>query len=165
MLVPIWLLRSAGVLALLVAVGCSGGGNSSLATVSGTITHNGAPLVGAKVGFHSTVEEGGKRGTSYGALTDSSGKYLIVGLGKDVGIPPGMYKVTITKMDQSSLPKGIADDPGQLAASGMGTNVLPKDYESEKTTKLSVTLDIGKNEKKDFDLKGTGSGAKVDKVP
>jgi len=166
MFAPISLVRVAGAVALLATVGCSGGGGGPRATVSGTVTHNGAPLNGAKVAFHSTVEEGGKRGNSYGALTDSSGKYLIVGVGKEVGIPLGMYKVTITKNDdqKSGLPKEIANDPGQLAAAGIGFNMLPKDYENEKTTKLSATLQEGKNDV-NFDLKGQGSGSKAEKVP
>jgi len=169
MFAPNSLVRIAGALALLVAVGCSGGGNSNLATVSGKVTHNGAPLDGAKVSFYSTVEEGGKRGYSYGGLTDSNGKYLIAGVGKELGIPPGMYKVTITKMETKTgpggLPKEIADDPGQLMAAGIGVNLLPKDYESEKSTKLSATLQPGKNDGVNFDLKGTGSGTKAEKAP
>lgn len=165
MFAPSWLARIAGLAALVAAVGCSGGGGPR-ATVSGMVTHNGAPLNGAKVAFHSTVEEGGKRGQSYGALTDSSGKYLIATVGKEYGIPPGMYKVTITKMEQKGgLPPSIADDPGQLEAAGIGANQLPKDYENEKTTKLSVTLQEGKNNDVNFDLKGQGSGTKVEKGP
>jgi hypothetical protein len=168
MFVPNWLIRTAGAVALVALGGCSGGASGPVATVSGNITHNGAPLNGAKVIFHSTVEESGKRGNSYAALTDSNGKYLIVGVGKELGIPPGLYKVTITKMDTSAkagIPKEIADDPGQLMAAGIGTNLLPKDYENEKTTKLSATLEVGKNENVNFDLKGTGGGSKAEKVP
>ena len=169
MFAPRWLVRVAGAAALLVAVGCSGGASGPVATVSGNITHNGAPLNGAKVIFHSTVEESGKRGNSYGAVTDSNGKYLIATVGKEYGIPPGLYKVTISKMEAKTgvggIPKEIADDPGQMAAAGYGTNVLPKDYENEKTTKLSATLEVGKNEKVNFDLKGTGGGSKAEKVP
>jgi len=169
MFAPSRMVRIAGAVALIAAVGCSGSGNSNLATVSGTITHNGAPLNGAKVTFHSTVEEGGKRGISVGALTDSNGKYLIAGVGKELGIQPGLYKVTIikteTKTGPGGLPKEIADDPGQLMAAGIGVNLLPKDYESEKSTKLSATLQPGKNEGVNFDLKGTGSGTKAEKAP
>jgi len=169
MFAPSWLIRAAGAAALLVAVGCGGGASGPTATVSGKVTHNGAPLNGAKVVFHSTVEEAGKRGNSYGALTDTNGKYLIVGVGKELGIPPGLYKVTIIKMDTKTgaggLPKEIADDPGQMFAAGVGTNLLPKDYENEKTTKLSATLEVGKNADVNFDLKGTGSGSKAEKVP
>jgi len=162
------LVRTAGFVALLAVVGCSRGGGGPRATVSGTITHNGAPVDGARVTFHSTVEVEGKRGNSYAGLTDSSGKYLIAGVGKEVGLPPGMYKVTITKLNPKGkdLPKDF--DEGQIFASGMAINLLPKDYENVNTTKLSVTLEEGKNEGKNFDLKGLASTSKVgpvDKVP
>jgi hypothetical protein len=149
------LVQVAGFAALAAAVGCSGGNSGSFATVSGTVTHNGAPINGAKVNFFSTVESGGKKGDTYSALTDSNGKYLLATVGKDPGIPPGMYKVTITKFDvKDGVPKEIADDPGQMEASGMARNTLPKDYENLTTTKLSVTLEAGKNENVNFDLKG-----------
>ncbi|HET6572134.1 MAG TPA: carboxypeptidase-like regulatory domain-containing protein [Fimbriiglobus sp.] len=147
---------TAGFVALAAAVGCSGGGNGSYATVSGVVTHNGAPVNGAKVTFHSTTETGGQRSASFGALTDSNGKYLLASVGKESGIPPGMYKVTITKPDikGGNVDPEIANDPGQMEASGMARNTLPKDYENVNTTKLSVTLEAGKNENVNFDMKG-----------
>ena len=109
--------------------------------------------MGRKVSFYSTVESGGQKGNSYSATTDSSGKYVIAGINKDPGIPPGMYKVTITKLELKgeNLPPDF--DQGQIDASGIGRNLLPKAYESLATTKLSVTLEAGKNDHKDFDLK------------
>jgi len=139
-------------------MGCSGGGGGSYATVSGVVTQNGAPLDGARIMFHSTVEAEGKRGNSYAGLTDSSGKYLIANVGKEPGLPPGMYKVTITKLDQKGLPPE-AMDQGMIDASGAAKNTLAKDYENPNTTKLSVTLEAGKNPDKNFDLKGKASGS------
>jgi hypothetical protein len=141
--------------ALATSLGCSGG-SGNLATVSGTVTINGAAADGAKVTLHSTVEVGGKRPGPFSAMTDSSGKYLIATVGKDAGIPPGMYKVTVTKLElKGNLPAEI--DQGQIEASGIARNVLPRDYESLANTKLSVTLEPGKNENKNFDLKGKPS--------
>jgi len=148
-------------LAILVGgvAGCSGGGLGNNATVSGTITHNGVPIDGAKITFHSTAEAGGSALPSYAAQTDSTGKYVLTGVGKQLGIPPGMYKVTIVKLDlkamAGNLPKDF--DRGQMEASGMARNVLPAAYESLASTKLSVTLEPGKNVDKNFDLKGEGS--------
>ena len=153
------LAQVAGFAALAAAVGCSGGNSGTYATVSGVVTHNGAPINGAKVNFHSTVEAGGTKAETYTAMTDSNGKYLLASIGKAPGIPPGMYKVSITKFDMKdgSVPKEIADDPGQMEASGMARNTLPKDYENLASTKLSVTLQEGKNENVDFELKGKAS--------
>src|SRR5262249_45836482 len=163
MLVQRWLVRSAVFVALVAAVGCSGGGGQ-FATVSGVVTQNNAPVDGAKVTFYSTVQAEGQQGGVCSVLTDSSGKYLISAVGNNPGLPPGMYKVTIVKLDQKgNLPPDF--DAGQMEASGMATNKLPKDYENLNTTKLSVTLEAGKNEHKDFDLKGTASNAKVQGGP
>jgi len=135
-----------------------------MATVSGVVTLNGTPVEGARVILHPTTEVEGKQQTSYGALTDSSGKYLIAAVSKEQpGVPPGMYKVTITKMEGKGMAPQEGIDAGQLdaMASDLGTaakggpkNLLPKEYATVGSTKLSVTLEQGKNEGKDFDLKG-----------
>src|SRR5438128_2656939 len=93
-----WLILVSGLMGSVAIIGCSGPTNSGVfATVSGVVTNNGSPVDGAKVNFHSTVESGGKKADTYTAMTDSSGKYLLAAIGKEPGIPPGMYKVTITK--------------------------------------------------------------------
>jgi hypothetical protein len=153
---------TAGCVGLVALVGC-GNKNTALATVSGDVTLNGNPVEGATVAFHSTVEVDGKKGKSYAGLTDSSGHYVIASDGKDPGIPPGLYKVTVTKYEGKGGPQeGI--DAGQLDAmisdtggtvKGIGPiNLLPKEYATTGGTKLSATLDVGKNENKNFELKG-----------
>src|SRR5262245_32072811 len=126
------LLALAAGLALAAAAGCSRGHSGSYATVSGTVTINGSAAAGAKVTLYSTVEAGGQKAGPFSALTDSNGKYVIATVGKEPGIPPGMYKVTVTKYDvKSKLPEDY--DQGQIEAAGLGTNALPKDYESLAT--------------------------------
>jgi hypothetical protein len=161
------LFQTAGFVALAAVLGCSGSGN--LATVSGVVRHNGNPVEGAKVTFHSTAEVEGKAGLSFSALTDSSGKYVIAtGVGKAPGIPPGLYKVTITKMKGGSgAMEGL--DQGQLEAAGAGggsvQNALPMEYATLNTSKLSVTVEVGKNPNKDFDLKGEVRPTRATSVP
>ncbi|HJZ58232.1 MAG TPA: carboxypeptidase-like regulatory domain-containing protein [Gemmataceae bacterium] len=161
-----FLVRAGLFVALVALAGC--GGKSGLATVSGVVTHNGTPVEGATVAFHSTVEVEGKKQPSYAALTDSSGKYVIASVGKEPGIPPGLYKVTVTKLEgKATAAPTTAEggpDPGQLDAQASDTgaggkgggpvNLLPKEYATLGSTKLSATLDIGKNENVNFDLKG-----------
>lgn len=140
-----------GLFSLILVTGC-GKDLGQRATVSGKVTNGGEPVPGAKVSFYSTAEAGGKAGASYSAQTDSSGTYVISGIGNEVGIPPGMYKVTVVKLDiKGNLPPDF--DAGQMEASGAAKNILPRDYENPATTKLSVTLDIGKNENKNLELK------------
>jgi len=156
------LLRVVLFIALVFMVGC-GGGSGAFATVSGIVSHNGVPVEGAKITFHSTVEVEGKK-MAYSALTDSSGKYVFATVAKNPGIPAGMYQVTVVKYDggKSMAPQeGI--DAGQLdamasdtgtASKGGPTNLLPKVYATLASSKLSVTVEPGKNKDVNFDLKG-----------
>jgi hypothetical protein len=149
-----WLARATGFAALLALAGCTGGGGGSYARVYGTVTHNGVPVDGAKVKFVGTTEtQGGK--DEFTTTTDSGGKYAISGVGDKPGIPPGRYKVVITKL---SVKKGgaIPDDfdQTQLEMSGLGVNSLPKEYGDAGTTKLTATVEPGKNENVNFDLTG-----------
>jgi len=148
---------AAGLLAL--AAGCSGKGGA-YGTVSGVVTYNGTPVEGARVIFHPTAEVDGKQGNSYGSLTDSSGKYLIAATDKSPGIPAGVYKVTVTKYEGKGPPGSEAMDQGQIDAQMTGegggkggpVNLLPKEYANAANTKLSATIDVGKNENVDFKL-------------
>ena len=76
-----------------------------------------------------------------------------------------MYKVVVTKYNLKDAGNRPAEgfDAGQIdammsdggsATKTAVTNALPKEYSAPGTTKLSVTLEAGKNEGKDFDLKG-----------
>src|SRR5438045_3338748 len=107
MFVRRWLAQAVVLAVLSAAAGCSGGSTGTYATVAGTVTHGGVPVEGAKVTFHSTAEAAGEKAGPFSATTDSSGKYLIASIGKEPGIPPGMYKITITKLDMKAenLPK------------------------------------------------------------
>jgi Carboxypeptidase regulatory-like domain len=149
-----WLARTIILVSLGALAGCSKG-PGDYAHVSGTVTLDGAPVEGAKVTFVSTVEVKGAK-AEYSTVTDSSGKYMIAGVGKDPGIPPGMYKVVITKLVMKGG-KVKAPEEGfdmmQLEMSGMGVNELPKGYAEVNSTKLSATLETGKNPNVNFDLK------------
>lgn len=157
--------RIAALAAALTAVAVAGCGKSiSYATVSGVVTHNGTPVDGARVIFHPTTEVDGKTGTSYSSLTDSSGKYLIAATDRSPGLPAGVYKVTVTKIE-GKVGAGVEGmDAGQLeaqmsdigATGGKGgpVNLLPKEYATAGSTKLSATLDAGPNKDVNFSLKG-----------
>lgn len=147
---------------LLAPVGCGKGGGS-FATVSGVVTHNGTPVEGAKIIFQSTTEVDGKQAAAFAAVTDSSGKYLIASVGKDPGIPPAMYKVAISKIEGKELNPGGGIDAGQMdamtsdgggSAKGGPVNRLPAIYANVASSKLSATLEPGKNQNVNFDLKG-----------
>jgi len=152
-----------GCCVVVAAMGCGGSGN--FATVTGSVTHKGNPVDGAKVEFHGTTQEAGKSDI-FVTQTDNSGKYLISGVGGKPGISPGMYKVVITKYEGNFALTGPEGgmDAGQLEAQvsdlGAGApvqkaikNHLPTEYSSPASTKLSTVVESGKNENVNFELK------------
>jgi hypothetical protein len=165
MLARLLLCRIGAFAALVAAIGCSGEKDlGQYATVSGIVSHNGNPVDGAKVEFHGTTASAEGAKNLFSANTDSTGKYMISGVGANPGIPPGLYKVVITKYIGKGgvMPEGEYD-PGQIEAmisDGQGgaaaslKNVLPREYSSPDSSKLSVTVESGKNENVNFDLKG-----------
>lgn len=149
-----------GIYVVLVSIGCGGSGN--FATVTGIVTHKGNPVDGAKVEFHGTTQEAGKSDI-FATQTDSSGKYLISGVGDKPGIPPGMYKVAITKyeggmpkpaegMDASQLEAQMSDLGASAPVRQTIKNHLPAEYASPASTKLSTIVEAGKNENVNFDI-------------
>ncbi|MBO0699521.1 MAG: carboxypeptidase regulatory-like domain-containing protein [Zavarzinella sp.] len=151
-----WVGPVIALMSLATLAGCSGKGPGDYAHVSGTVTLDGSPIEGAKLTFVSTTEVKGQK-AEYSTVTDSSGKYMIAGVGKDPGMPPGMYKVAITKLVMKGG-KFKAPEEGfdmtQLEMSGMGINELPKQYADANSTNLTATLESGKNQNVNFDLKG-----------
>jgi len=150
-------------LALAVTLGCSKSSGGTYGTVSGAVTLNSAAVDGARVEFHSTTETGDGKRDVFVTTTDSNGKYMLAAVGKNPGIPPGMYKVVITKTNQkegnpNQGKEGFDQGQVEAAASAGGAtgfiNFLPKEYASIATTKLSATIQEGKNEGVNFDLKG-----------
>jgi hypothetical protein len=156
------LVAGIGCCVVVAAMGCGGSGN--FATVTGTVSHKGSPVDGAKVEFHATTQESGKS-YIFVTQTNSSGKYLISGVGERPGIPPGMYKVVITKyegdialtgpdggMDRGQLEAQISDLGGSAPVQKTIKNHLPSEYSSLDTSKLSTIVEAGKNENVNFDL-------------
>jgi hypothetical protein len=157
------LIQSLCFLTLTLVLGCSKGSSGAYGTAAGTVTLNSVAVDGARVEFHSTTETGDGKRDVFVTTTDSNGKYMLAAVGKNPGIPPGMYKVVITKTNQKDPNPNQGKegfDQGQIdAASAAGgstgfVNFLPKEYASVATTKLSATIQEGKNENVNFDLKG-----------
>jgi hypothetical protein len=85
-------------------LGCGG---NSLTQVSGTITVDGAPAVGALVIYHPVGD--GKMATG---VADGQGKYQLV-TDVEVGAPAGKYQVTVTWPDPKHK-----QDTGSLLSQG-----------------------------------------------
>ena len=78
------------VVALLVSNGCDDG----LVEIRGVVTLDGEPLQAATVTF---ADPRGK-GRPAGGFTDENGQFLLTSFRPQDGVPPGDYRVTVTKV-------------------------------------------------------------------
>ncbi len=105
-----------------VAVGCNGG-NSSRATVSGTVKLDGRPVAGARLIFMPMKISAGQElgSVSYGT-TDENGRYSLESRSKRPGATPGRNLVWIStrRIDVSSRGKAVSR-----------REFIPRQYNSE----------------------------------
>lgn len=127
------LFHLSAIMVVATLVGCGGGGT---ATVTGTVTLDGAPVDGAGVVF---TPEGGGRAVN--ATTDASGKFTLEAM-----LGPNVVAVTKTR------PLGGAAEPQNLeegaSPADMGENakleyLVPKKYRLASTSGLKVTVEKG----------------------
>jgi hypothetical protein len=133
-----------------------GGGHPATAPVSGTVTYNGEPVVGAKVVF--IPKEGGSRNAS--GTTDSQGRYQLTTFEKNDGAVPGAYSVSISETAGAEDLGGIsAEDPSAaygeameaVAGGEMGAGEtaeeggIPAKYADPNKSGLEMTVESGKN--------------------
>ncbi|KAA0137334.1 carboxypeptidase regulatory-like domain-containing protein [Gimesia chilikensis] len=103
--------------------GCGGsasGPDIDMIPVTGSVTMDGEPLVGAMVEFHPT---GGTKGNGAFGLTDEAGKFTLTDYHSNPGCPPGEYGVTFSKI---TLPDGSPIPPdSQQGGVGMKEQIPP----------------------------------------
>jgi len=133
-------------------IGC-GESSVKLAPVSGKVTMDDKPLVGATVAFQLPQPEGGKKksGVVTGAIgkTDSEGRFTLMvptPKGNRDGAPVGKNKVTISLATETET--GSSKEPM------MGPEQVPDRY----NTKSDLTFEVpeGGTDKANFDLKSKG---------
>ncbi len=144
--VPLFSLRlSVTLLSLLVlCIGCGTDKGPATVPVSGVVTWKGEPVEGALVVF---LPENASGESMLGAQaeTDSAGNFAIqtyTGGGdmKD-GIQPGVYKVTVTKLE-------VVQDMRRRPK-----NLLPPKYAEVRTTDLQATVTESGDQSFAFELK------------
>ena len=86
--------------------GCGGDSGPELASVTGTVTEGGKPLVGADVTFMPEGEGAPSAGT-----TDESGKFELKYSDGSPGAVPGKHQVVITAMPDSGGMQGPPPEP------------------------------------------------------
>lgn len=147
--------------AMLAAV-CSGCNSNSLGTVEagGTVTYRGEPLAGATV---TLIPQAGQRAAA--GISDASGQFRVTTLLAGDGAMPGSYKVTVTKTQESAVPKTTQemslDEMRKIEQQMIGkapppgvepVNLLPIKYKSDTTTPLSCEVSASGNNNFQFDL-------------
>jgi hypothetical protein len=134
--------------ALLLLAGCNST-DPSLVPVSGTVTLDGRPLANATVTF---IPKDGTPGFGGVGKTDAAGKYKLKGSRDDAnGIPPGEYRVVISKRlmpDGSEVPAEDHTPPMNSPA----RESVPPAFSSMAATTLGAGVKPG-GPPADFDLK------------
>lgn len=119
--------------ALSIAVGGCGGAFD--ATVSGEVTLDGEPISTGTVTFKPT----GNGSMAY-AKIDESGTYRLR-TGREIGLPPGEYQVTVVAREQSREAYGKEGGPPPA-----GKMITPEWYRSTDSSGLSFQVESGSNQ-------------------
>jgi len=127
--------------------GCGGEERPDLVPVSGVVTYQGKPVVGAEVVFHN---DDAPRAAS--GVTDAQGKFRLTSYEDFDGAVPGECIVTVAKVEtDAAINDANAEDPsaaygeGMMAAasgdmSEIAKNELPEKYADPSTSGLTVTI-------------------------
>jgi hypothetical protein len=130
-------------------------GLKGLSPLKGKITLNSLPVEGASISLSPNFS--GENARSAGATSDRNGEFVIQTLMPNDGVFPGEYSISIRKMVSD-----ITYTEAEIeAANAQGVslpvnakNVLPKQYENNRTSGLKVTVTEGKNEDLILELTG-----------
>ena len=132
------------VLLLATALGCGGG--RKVAPVSGKVTMNGQPLVGAMISFQPDVDSYEDAPGSTGKTNDK-GEYALMTSTGESGARVGKHKVLINLW---STKPGGKDAPTERGGPPLEDKV-PRRYND--ATELTFTVPSSGSSKADFDLK------------
>ena len=118
----------------LTLISLAGCGGRHEASVRGVVTLDGNPVSAGAVAF--IPAEGGS--PAY-AQTDSSGRYEVY-TGREAGLPPGRYGVTVVAREVPEEAYSADGGPGRP-----GKRITPTWYGSARTTPLEFTVEPGAN--------------------
>jgi hypothetical protein len=110
------------------------------ARVSGRVTLDGEPVPDARIVFRSEDENN----RSFPTQSDEQGYYRL-GPGRR-GIPPGKYRVAVTKMTRPDGKSPSGERPPDAEESGLLQNTLPRAYGDVNSSPLQYDITGGANE-------------------
>lgn len=137
--------------------GCNSNADAPvLQPVTGMVMLDGKPLADATVTFYATGPAAPGYSASLGK-TDAAGKYELVSKGTP-GAVPGAFKVTISRIvaaNGATVKPEEGMDLHQLSRQGLAKESVPNKYATLDQTELTVTVEGGKSNGYDFDLKSS----------
>ena len=128
---------------VMLSLGCGGAGAPSrpMGDVTGTVTYQEKPVVGANIVFLPTV-----RDTPAGAaVTDGAGRYKLIIAGYQKGVVTGSYKVSIALNApyDGPIPEGM--NPEMAKENYRGKPLIPEKYFNPSTSGLTAEVKSGSN--------------------
>lgn len=127
-----------------------------LTPVSGAVTLDGKPLAGADVAF--LFDGVPPQGFVLSADSSDDQGHFELKCGAQLGAVPGTYKVTVSRLAGKDgkpivIPEGL--DIEQLRMQGEATESIPPRYSDQERTELRATVEKGKTDGYNFDLKSS----------
>jgi len=127
------LLLLLAITALPILASC-GSSNSELTPVTGKVEYKGKALTAATVRF---IPMGQTTGFGGEGRTDAEGKYTITYARGGSGLPPGQYKVVVSKRLN---PDGSEPPADEEPIESQARETLPAQYSSEDSTQITKTV-------------------------
>lgn len=136
-----------GLVPCILVSGCMGNSSTTQAeaTVTGIVTLDGSPVQGATVTFR--PEESGGSG-AFG-MTDEEGKYTLNTSNAVLGVKPGQYKISVTKLEAATSDAPSEEDPsygGAPTRESAPKNLLPEKYSKVDSSGLTADIQAGEND-------------------
>jgi hypothetical protein len=132
---------------LVAAVGCGKADvEAGYVGTGGTIQLDGQPASNTLVTY---IPQGTTGGTGGSGMTDSTGRYEIVSPQGKRGLPPGKYKVTVSRRLN---PDGSPPPADEWPIESQARETLPAKYSDKDKTELSINLAEGDKRSFDFSL-------------
>jgi hypothetical protein len=140
--------------------GCGGGDRPALVEVNGTVTLDGKPLEGAVVVFQPVQVDDPKFKRPARSVSDAAGKINPNAYGDAKGLPPGKYKVGVSKREfVDKLPENFNSE-NPAATPVRFKYLVPKGYEVPESSGLEVEI-TGKGMNPETLALETGGGKPV----